>query len=104
MDIETNDSTAQMRMTRAEYTERCANLERRQHVNLVSCRMALRILLDTLAQGRTPSVETIETAQAACVAAERDAEETHALVFEVEITDGTPATFDQIEMPLESAE
>lgn len=92
MDIETNDSTAQMRMTRAEYTERCANLERRQHVNLVSCRMALRVLLDTLAQGRTPSIETIETAQAACVAAERDAEETHTLVFEVEITDCTPCT------------
>ena len=100
MTIETNDSTAQMRMTKTEYAERCAELDKRDIVNLVTCRHHLRVLLDNIAQGRDASVEQIDAAQSACVASEADSEETHRLVWDVEIV---PDKLDQIEMPLDGA-
>lgn len=79
-------------MTKAEYNQASANLLDRESVNLVSCRMALRGLLDVVASGGSPSVEQIEAAQAACVASEQDSEDAYALAWDVQITDPRKCT------------
>lgn len=53
MAIETNDSTAQIRMTKTEYAARCAELDKRDIVNLVTCRHHLRVLLDNIGKEGT---------------------------------------------------